>query len=154
MCTGILIAGMIASVVVAGASAMQQSSMAKAQAKFQQKVAQNEALDARQQADVAEDEKRRAIAQTIGSARARQAANGLLVNDTADSTNVSLIDDLIVAGELDILRIRDNGERKARGMDTQAELFKSQAANEKPLLAGGSAALAQGVSSYASYKAL
>lgn len=154
MCSTLLIAGLVASTAFQALGAFQQSSMAKAQAKYQAKLAENQALDARQRAEAEEDEKRRQIAQTVGTARARQAANGLLVDDTPDSTNFQLIDDLIVAGELDILRIRDNGERQARGAEAQAELYKTQAKNQNPLLAGLGAGISAGVSAYGSYSTL
>lgn len=154
MCSTLLIAGLVASTAITAAGAFQQSSMAKAQAKYERKIAENQALDARQRAEVEEDEKRRQIAQTVGSARARQAANGLLVDDTSDSTNFQLLDDLTVAGELDILRIRDNGEREARGFDQQAELARVRGKNQNPLMAGLGAGISAGVSAYSSYSTL
>lgn len=154
MCSTLLIAGLVASTAMTAVSAFQQSSMAKAQAKYQAKLAENQAIDAHQRAEAEKDEQRRKIAQTVGTARARQAANGLLVDDTPDSTNAGLIDDLIIAGELDILRIADNANREASGYEAQAKLHKFQAKSQNPLLAGLGAGIGAGVSAYGSYKTL
>ncbi len=154
MCSTLLIAGLVASTALTAVSSFQQSSMAKAQAKYQAKLAENQAIDAAQRAEAEKDEQRRKIAQTVGAARARQAANGLLVDDTPDSTNKHLIEDLIVAGELDILRIADNARREASGYEAQAKLHKFQAKSQNPLLAGLGAGVGAAASGYSTYKTL
>ena len=152
MCTGIIIAGAaLASAAVGVASAYQSSQAAKAQAKFQQKEAANKALDAAQRAQAAEAEKRDQINSTIGAARARQAANGLLVDDTADSSNQGLVDDLITAGQLDILKIRDTGVREGRGYVVEGTLAASAAKNEKPFLQALGAGAKGAASVYSAY---
>jgi len=141
----------IASVASAGVGAIgayQQSQAAKSQARYQQQVAQNNAIIAqqnadriRQQAQQAEDEHRDKIARTKGRARAVLAAQGLLVDDTADSTAQQLIQDIVTEGEYDILKIRDNYEQEARRAEieginytAQAGLFGAKASAQSPFL--------------------
>lgn len=107
---------------------------ARNQANYQAQVARNNAIIAQQNAaDVrdrgarAEDEQRRRIHQTKGSAKAVQASHGFLVDDTADSTNVQMVADLAEAGELDILTIRDNTEREAHRAEVQGQQFVAEA---------------------------
>ena len=107
---------------------------AREQAMYHSQVARNNAIIAQQNAaDVrdrgarAEDEQRRRIHQTKGSAKAAQAAGGFLVDDTADSTNVQMVADLAEAGELDILTIRDNTEREAHRAEVQGQQFVAEA---------------------------
>ena len=76
----------VASAATGAASAYQQSQAAKSQADYQAQVANNNAIIAQQNAErlrqygsIAEDEQRERLAQTRGAARARLAANGLLV---------------------------------------------------------------------------
>ena len=113
---------------------MQASNARKAQANYQAAVPRNNviiaeqnAADVRDRGGVAEDDMRRRISQTKGSAKAMQAANGFLVDDTEDSTNTQMIADLAEAGELDVLRIRDNTEREARRAELQGDNFSAQA---------------------------
>lgn len=131
----------IASAAMGAVGAAQQSSAAKAQASYQRQVAENNAVIARQNAttirqrmEVAEDEQRERTAATKGAARARLAANGLLVDDTEDSTAVGLIADIAEMGEYDVLKLRYNYEQEARASeiqginyDAQAGLFQLQA---------------------------
>lgn len=134
----------IASAAMGAVGAAQQSRAAKAQASYQRQVAENNAVIARQNAttirqqmEVAEEEQRERVAATKGAARARLAANGLLVDDPdAESTPVGLIADIAEAGEYDILKLRYNYEQKARAaeiqginFDAQAGLFQLQADN-------------------------
>jgi hypothetical protein len=134
----------IASAGVGALGAYQQSRAAKSQASYQRQVAENNAVIARQNAttirqqmEVAEQEQRERIAATKGSARARLAANGLLVDDPdEESTAVGVLADIAEAGEYDILKLRYNYEQKARAteiqginFDAQAGLFQLQADN-------------------------
>jgi len=127
----------IATVAGAAAGAMgaaQQASAARAQASYQRTVAENNAVIARQNAttirqrmEVAEEEQRERLSATKGAARARLAANGLLVDDTEDSTAVGLIADIAEVGEYDILKLRYNYEQQARAAEIQGINYDAQA---------------------------
>lgn len=90
-------------------------------------IANQNATDARDRGARAEEEQRARIGQTKGAGRAVQAAQGFLVDDTEDSTNVQMIADIAAAGELDVLRIRDNTEREARRAKIQGMNFTAEA---------------------------
>ena len=145
---------------VAGAAtgaigAYQQSQAAKAQANYQRQVAENNAVIAqqnatriRQQAEVAGAEQRERIAATKGAAKARLAANGLLVDDPGDTTASLFLQDIAEIGEYDILKLRDNYEQEARvaeiqgsNYQAQAGLFGLQAAAQSPGFAVASSLL-------------
>jgi hypothetical protein len=124
---------------VAGAAtgaigAYQQSQAAKAQANYQRQVAENNATIAqqnatriRQQAGVAEEEQRERLLATKGAARARLAANGLLVDDPGDTTASLFLQDIAEIGEYDILKMRDNYEQEARVAEIQGVNYQAQA---------------------------
>jgi hypothetical protein len=152
--------------IAGAAGSYQQAQAQKGQARYQAAVARNNAIianqnaaDARDRGEAAEDEHRRRIEQTKGSARAAQAGQGFLVDDTEDSTNVQMVADLAEAGELDVLRIRDNTEREARraqiqGVNFQAEagLFDLKASSISPGMAAGGSLLGSASSVYGTYK--
>lgn len=141
--------------VVSVMGAYQQSQAAKAQAEYNAAVSRNNQIIAQQNAEAIrergkEDEAdhRRKIVQTIGAARAAAAGNGFLIDGSADDTNALLQADIAEAGELDILRIRDDVELRARQQEVQgvnfgaeAGLFSLQASQQKPLLAAGATLL-------------
>ena len=77
--------------------------------------------------DTAEDEQRQRIAMTRSSARARLAANGLLVDDTEDATSQLLIQDIVEAGEYDVLKLRDNYDQQIRATALQGSNFQAEA---------------------------
>ena len=56
-----------------------------------------------------------------------QAAQGFLVDDSEDSTNVMMLADIAAAGELDVLRMRDDTEREARRAEIQGSNFTAEA---------------------------
>lgn len=127
----------IAAVASAGTGAVaayQQANAAKNQANYQRQVAENNAIIAGQNADrivkmqeTAEDEQRERIAMTKGTARARLAANGLLVDDTEDATSQLLIQDIVESGEYDVLKLRDNYEQEARAARIQGINYQAEA---------------------------
>lgn len=112
----------------------QQQQAAKAQANYQAQVARNNAVVAqqnadrvRQQAKTAEEAQRERIKMTKGTAVAVAAANGLLVDDTEDSTVQTLVQDIAAAGEYDILTMRDNYEQEARRAEIQGVNYTAEA---------------------------
>ncbi len=124
----------VGSAVVGAVGAYQQSQAAKAQANYQRQVAENNSTIAqqnatriRQQAEVAEEEQRERVAATKGAARARLAANGLLVDDPGDTTASLFLQDIAEIGEYDILKMRDNYEQEARVAEIQGVNYQAQA---------------------------
>jgi hypothetical protein len=136
-------------------SAYQQSRAAKAQARYQTQVAENNAIIAQQNADrirqnmgQAEDEQRERVAQTKSSARAAMGATGFLVDDTDDSTFSLIQQDIMELGEYDILKLRDNYEQEARSAEiqginyqAQAGLNRLEASSYKPFMAAAGSLL-------------
>jgi hypothetical protein len=148
----------IASAVGTGLSAIgayQQSKATKSQMEYNAAIQRNNSITAQYDAEAIrergkeeEADHRDRIRQTIGDARAGQAAGMFLIDDKKDSTNVQLIGDLAEAGELDILRLRDDVELRARAreieasnFDSQAGLFDMSAAAQSPFLAGATTLL-------------
>lgn len=124
----------VASAVSGAAGAYQQSQAAKSQADYQAQVANNNAIIAQQNAErlrqygsIAEDEQRERLAQTQGAARARLAANGLLVDDTVDATGSLLQADLAAEGEYDILKLKDRYAQQVRAAQVQGVNFQAEA---------------------------
>jgi hypothetical protein len=145
----------IASIAVTTYSAVQQAKAQKAQAEYNAAVQRNNAIIAEQNAVDVEDrgeialaERRRGLSQAIGSARAAIAGTGFLVDGGEGTTQAGLLDDLTVAGQMDILTLQNNIDREARrarvqGVNYQAQagLFDLQASSISPGLAGLSAGL-------------
>ena len=152
----------VASALAGAASAFQQSSASKAQANYQAQVANNNATIAMRNAErlqqygsIAEDEQRERLAATKASARARLAANGLLVDDTVDATGSLLQADLASEGEYDILKLKDRYAQqvqaaKVQGVNFQAEagLSDLKAAQQNPGFAAAGSLLSSAGSVY------
>jgi hypothetical protein len=144
-----------ASAVVSTIGAYQQSQAAKAQAEYKAAVSRNNQIIAQQNADairergqVEEADHRRRIQQTIGSARAAAAGNGFLIDGSAEDTNALLQASIAEAGELDILRLRDDVELRAREQVLRGQQFGAEAAlaqfeadQQSPFLAAGATLL-------------
>ena len=159
----------VMSIVGTGISAYgayQQSQAAQSQARYNAAVARNNAIIARQNAadirdagKTEEKEHRARIAQTKGAARAVQAGQGFLVDDSVDSTNIQMVADIAAAGELDVLRIRDRALRaehqaEVQGVnyDAQAGLLSLKASQESPMLAAGGTLLSGAAKAVKIYK--
>lgn len=153
MCFTVALAALSTAVSVVGA--IQQANAQKAQAEYNAAVARNNAIIAEQNAQDVEDrgdialaQRRQALNQTIGSARAAIAGSGLLVDDEPGTTPALLLDDLTVAGQMDILTLEGNIARESRRAriqgtqyEAQAGLFELEASSISPGLAGLSAGL-------------
>jgi hypothetical protein len=132
--SGVVAAAAVVSAAVGAASAYQQSQAAKSQANYQSQVASNNATIAMQNAerlqqygDIASDEQRVRLAQTKAAARARLAANGLLVDDTVDATGALLQADLAAEGEYDILKLKDRYAQQVQAAQVQGVNFQAEA---------------------------
>jgi hypothetical protein len=153
MCISVMLA--VASTAVQVVGAVQQAQAQKAQAEYNAAVARNNVIiaeqnaqDVEQRGGVALAQRRQALNQTIGTARAAVAGSGLLVDDTTGTTPSALLEDLTVAGQMDILTLEGNIAREARrariqGSEFQAQagLFDLQASSISPGLAGLGAGL-------------
>lgn len=153
MCFTVALAALSTAVSVVGA--IQQANAQKAQAEYNAAVARNNTIIAEQNAQDVEDrgdialaQRRQALNQTIGSARAAIAGSGLLVDDAPETTPAMLLDDLTVAGQMDILTLEGNIARESRRariqgaqFEAQAGLFDLEASSISPGLAGISAGL-------------
>lgn len=144
----------LASTALSVVGAFQAAKAQQAQARYQAQVAQNNAEiarqnieDARKRGRQAEYEKRLQIARALGKQRAATAGAGLLV-DEAGSTPDDLMQEMAEAGELDVLKIRDNVIREQRkwqiqemGFLAQEDQYNLQADSVKPGLAALTAGL-------------
>tara|TARA_R110000824_G_scaffold116453_1_gene267880 strand:- start:140 stop:667 length:528 start_codon:yes stop_codon:yes gene_type:complete len=124
----------VASAGVGAAGAYQQSQAAKSQANYQSQVAANNATIAQQNAarlqqygGIAEDEQRERLAATKAAARARLAANGLLVDDTVGTTATGLQIDLAGEGEYDILKLQDRYAQQVQAAQVQGVNYQAEA---------------------------
>jgi hypothetical protein len=151
---------------VGAMGAMQQSQAVKDQNNYQAQVARNNAVIASQnaasineQGEIAQQEHRRKVKTVKGAARAQQASKGFLVDDTADSTNIQQVADIIEMGKLDELRIKHNvalEERRAliqgTNFQAQAGLYSMKASAQNPFLSGASTLLAGAASTLGAAK--
>jgi len=143
----LMVIGTVISAGTAALGAYMQSAAAKAQAKYQARVAEYNAEVARVNAntirDVGEQKAeavRTQVIRTKGAAVARMAANGLLVDDpNYDATSIELMGDIAQYGQLDIENVKYNTEVEAKraeqvgvNYDLQAGLFNLSASMQKP----------------------
>ncbi len=154
----------VASTAVSTINTYNQTKLAKQQANYQAAIARNNVIIAQhnqrrieQQAEEAEANQRRRVAQFKGAIKANAAAKGLLVDDTSDSTVQGLLADTTAEGMYDILNIRDKKETEIRnakiqGMEYQAkaDLFSSKAKGFNPGMAAAGTLLG-GAAKSASY---
>ena len=96
-------------------------------ARNNQAIAMQDAADAIARGEVEAEDHRKRVAATRGAARAVLAANGILVDDDDESTASLIQQDIAEAGELDILRIRNNASREQRQHNIRAMNFDAQA---------------------------
>jgi len=124
----------VASAGIGAAGAYQQSQAAKSQANYQSQVASTNATIAQQNAArlqqygiISDGEQRKRIADTKAAARARLAANGLLVDDTVGTTATGLQVDLAEAGALDILKLQANYREQIQAAQVQGVNYQAEA---------------------------
>lgn len=117
-----------------GATAQQQQYQAQAQsAEYSAEVARNNAKiaednkqDIELQGRQAVFDQRRQVARSLSSVRAATAGSGLVV-DEAGTTPQDLVQTMTEAGELDVMRLRNNIEREKRRAEIQGTNFQAQA---------------------------
>lgn len=142
----------ILSTALQAVGAFQAAKARKQQAEYQAQVARNNAVIAEQNVRDAEIrgrereyEQRRRVSRALSSQRAATAGAGLMV-DEVGTTPQDLVVSMVEAGELDVLKIRDNTLREQRGHQIQADShtaqagqYQLQADSESPFLAALSA---------------
>jgi hypothetical protein len=126
-----------------------QAQAQKEQAQFQADVQRRNMVIAQQNADAvvqqgqAEEERHRErVAQSVGTGKVALASRGLAIGGTGEAGKDAL-DDLLLAGAMDIFTLRHNVSLQKREAmlkkdqyQMQATLFDKQAASINPALAG------------------
>jgi len=128
---GAALALAVAGTAVSVSGNIQQGKAAKAKADFQSQVAKNNAIvaqrnadDARQRGRIAAGERDLKTRQQIGRQRVSLAASGQEV-DTGSGLEIT--SDSAALGKLDSLRIVNNSEREAAGLESQSANFAADA---------------------------
>ena len=142
----------VAGLAFSAYSAMQQSQASKDSANYNAAIQRNNATIAEYQAkdavargDKATEDHMRKVAQLKGSQKASMAARGL---DLSEGTPLNILTDTDLFGEIDANTIQTNAAREAWGYraqgsnsTAQANLYKAQADNQNPLMAGATSLL-------------
>lgn len=106
-------------------SSLSQAQQQKSAAKYNEKLAENQAIGARQEAAAAADRQQRQSAKTIGSMQATYAASGVGL----EGSPLEVLEESARNAELDRLTILWNGEGRAQGYQNTAELERSRGKN-------------------------
>lgn len=116
---GVIAAGMSAVSAISGAQ--QQKSAAK----YNQKIANQQAVAAQQEAAANADKQRRAASKTIGSMQATYAASGV----TLEGSPLEVLEQSARNAKLDELNILWSGDTRAQGYRATANLEGARASN-------------------------
>jgi len=110
----------------AAKSAKQQSAFNRDLALTNEIIAQDNARDTVLRGRVAIYDQRRMVAAELGNVRAATAGSGLVV-DQAGTTPQDMVADMVAAGELDVMRLKNNIDREERRALVQGAQFEAQA---------------------------
>jgi hypothetical protein len=132
-------------------SSYAQGENAKEVADYNAGVEKNKAVDSANRANVAADEQRGKVRKMMGAQRAAMGANGTTV-DTG--SNLSILTETAGTGELDALRILNNGSNEFDSLSSQSSLTKTQGqfAKNAGTLNAGASLLSSASSIYGQYK--
>lgn len=135
----ITIAATVISTAVGVYSAYQQGQAQQKAAKYNAKVAENQAIAARNAAAVREQQHREQVRRLHATQRAVSGASGV----TEEGSPLLVMADTLEQAELDAQRIRYGGEVSAAGFESQARLsrFQGQQAAQAGLIGAGSTLL-------------
>lgn len=111
--------------VVGAVSSISQAQQQKNAAKYNQKVAENQAVAARQEAAANADTQRRKAAKTIGSMQASYAASGV----SMEGSPLEVLEESARNAELDRLSILWSGDTRAMGYEATSKLENNRASN-------------------------
>lgn len=106
-------------------SAISQANQQKQAAKYNEKVAENQAEAARNEAAANADMQRRRAAKQIGSMQASYAASGV----STEGSPLEVLEESARNAELDRLSILWGGETRAQGFENTARLEKARGSN-------------------------
>jgi len=137
---GVIAAGMSA------VSAISQGQQQKSAAKYNQKVAENQAIGTRQEAAANAEKQRRAASKTIGSMQANYAASGV----SLEGSPLEVLEQSARNAELDRLNILWSGETRAQGYQNTASLEGARGSNA--MASGLLSAAGSAMSAFGSYK--
>lgn len=115
----------IAMAVISAVSAMSKANQEKQAAKYNEKVANQQAVSAQQEAAANADKQRRAASKTIGSMQASYAASGV----TLEGSPLEILEQSARNAKLDELNILWSGETRAQGYRATANLENARASN-------------------------
>jgi len=113
----------VASTVLVARSQQQQGRYQRNVAKYNARVAENQAQDVRRAGTEAENKQRQRTAQLLSKQRAQLGAANV---DLTSGSALQLQEDTVTLGEADALRIRSNFEAQARSLETGASLTLNQ----------------------------
>jgi|TARA_R110000851_G_scaffold214047_2_gene366667 hypothetical protein len=119
---------MAASTLMAAKSAQDQGDYASGTAKYNARVAENEAEDTRAVGVQEENKQRRATAQQLSQQRAALGASGV---ELGSGSALQLQQDTEILGDIDAGRIKSNYADAADSLDTGASLTLADGANAK-----------------------
>ena len=124
-------------------SAVAAGNNARDAANYNAQVDQNAALDAEQRGAVAAAEHDQQTRQMISRQNATMSASGL---DTSSGSPLDILTDTAGMGKLDSLRILNNAQRTASGLQAQAglDLFKGNAAQNAGYYGAAGSILGEG----------
>lgn len=138
--------GSVISAGLSAVSAISQAGQQKAAAKYNQKVAENQAIGTRQEAAANAEKQRRQAAKTIGSMEATYAASGV----SLEGSPLEILEQSARNAELDRLNILWGGETRAQGYENTAKLEKARGSNA--MASGLLSAAGAGMSAFGAYK--
>lgn len=123
----------VASVAMSAAGAFSQAKAQKNAAAYNRDVAETNVQIAKDNARDVElrgrqaiYDQRRAVARELSSVRTATAASGLVVGE-AGTTPQDMVQAMTEAGELDVMRLRNNIDRERRRAEIEGTNFKAQA---------------------------
>lgn len=125
MCSpmAILVGAQIASTAFAAYGQIKQGEYARDVGKYNARVAENAAEQARRKGTEEEMTHRERVMQLLSKQRAQLGAANV---DIGSGSALQLQEDTLTLGEVDALRIRSNTEEQVSSLRTQAKLAKSQ----------------------------
>ena len=121
MCEAVSMGLMAAGTLMSAYSSIQEGKSAEEQAKYNARMAEIQADDARARGAVEANKVRQDTKRAIATQQTQLAANGV---DTASGSSLTLMSDTARAGEIDAKTAEVNAMREAFGYQSQAESYR------------------------------
>ena len=115
----------VAGSAVSALGAVQQAQAGRAESKYNQRVAEQNAVASRDAARVEEERHRIQSGKALGQMRANYGASGVSIDGSIED----VLADSATQAEWDSLLIRHGGEQRARGYTSEANLAGARAKN-------------------------